>query len=145
MTYDDPLSQRGGHLVENIADTAYAHHGLHDVLLGIVVDERRGLLGVYVKPLLDGRFLVVIALEERSAALVADTFFLRCREMYIVHLLAAFAGPSAGEALEEVAHVHVDIEGDGQRHAHGRENLVEGLCLGRVSRKPVEDESSLAI
>jgi hypothetical protein len=63
-----PLAESGHDLGEDIIDGADTHDRLHDAFFVVVVDEGGRLGVVNVEPLLDRCFLVVVTLEQRTAA-----------------------------------------------------------------------------
>ena len=56
----------------DVVDRPHRVDADQDALLGVVADQRRGLLVVDLEPVPDGLRLVVVALEQLAAAVVAD-------------------------------------------------------------------------
>ena len=85
--------------------------------------------------------LVVVALEQLAAALVADSFDL-CRVILDVPDVAALAaGPAARESLDDFLVVNFELEDDVERGAQVTQNRVEFIGLGNVSREPVQQKA----
>src|SRR3954471_6464952 len=87
--------ERGPDVVVDLAGRAFAVEAPEQVLVLIAVDERARLVVVDLEPVLDGVGLVVVALHELRAVLVADAFVLRRVELDVVEVavLRADAAP----------------------------------------------------
>ncbi len=73
-----------------------------------VLNQRCRLRLVNAQAVADGFFVVVGAVPQVAAALVAAIFQARWGGIDVVHLAAGFTGTAAGEALQQDIEVHID-------------------------------------
>lgn len=108
-----------------------------------MLDQRFGLRIVDLEPLGDDLFLVVGPLNETAffPAVIAVWERPRGRGVDIEHSSAGLADPASREPLEENSQIEIEQHHRGQGRAHFREHPLQGLCLGNVPRKPVQNEA----
>src|SRR5690606_9071473 len=107
--------------------------------------QRLGLRLVHPQAVGDGLLVVVRAVMQRAAALVALVIDARRRGVDVVHLPADLAGAPAGKALDQAVQVDVHQDGGVQRLAEADQHLVQGLRLRDVAREAVHDEAVLRV
>src|SRR5260221_2165016 len=117
---------------------------------GVVADDRGRLLGVALQAVADDVLLVVRALDQFRAALVAGVARGGGAVVDVEdvdHLSGALA--AAGDALDPLGVVHLQVQDDvraraaavGGHHAGFGQDLVQDLRLGDVAREAVEEEA----
>jgi hypothetical protein len=111
----------------------------------VVVDQRRGLLVVDLEPLLDGLRLVVVALNEPRAVLVADALVLGGVVVDVVDVLVLDAYAAARDALDDLVVGGVDQEDGRQAAATAVEGVLEDVGLLGVAREAVQQEAVLGL
>ncbi len=130
---------------ENLVDLAGAFQRVQLVLLAVVLDQRLGLRLVHAQAVADGFLVVVGAVVQRTAALVALAVDLRRRRVDVVHLAADFAGAAAGKTLDQAVEIDVHENRGVHRLAEAHQHLVQRLGLRNVAREAVHDETVLRI
>src|SRR5699024_9249942 len=84
---------------------------------------------------------IVLTLDQRSAAPIADAFNLRRIRFDMVDGTARFAGPATCETGYELLPWDVDFDHRGQLFALVGEDIVEGSRLRLRSREAIEKRS----
>ena len=85
-----------------------------DALVGVEGDQRRRLGVVDLEPVPDDLFLVIVTLEELTAAVVADARHGGGLVNHVPDPLAAPAGTPAGQPLDDLVLVDDKLEDDRQ-------------------------------
>ena len=132
-------------LLENLLDVAAAIDAVLLALRLVIVDQRRGLCLVDAQAIGDGVFVVVGAVVQSAATDVAQAVHFRWRGVGVVHLSAAAAGATPGDALDQQVEIHVDEDRGLQGAAQLVEHGVEGLGLGDVAWEAVENEALFGV
>src|SRR5829696_2671898 len=115
---------RRAEVVVHLGRAARAVEAVEDVVLVVVVDERRGLVPVHLQALADRLLPVVLALAQRLAVDVADLVVLR-RVVLDVVRVAVRAHAPAGQAPDDVVLGHVDEQRGRQPAVDLLQRLVE--------------------
>ena len=101
------------------------------VLALVPVDQRLGLLVVDREALAHGLGLVVVALDQPRAVLVADALVLRRVELHVVDVLALRAGAPAGQPPDHLVVGRLDQEHRGELAAAAVEQARRASRPGR--------------
>src|SRR5574343_788114 len=109
--------------------------------LAVEVDQRLGLRVVDFEALLDGFFLVVIALNQVFTGHVILALDVPRVELDVVGTARRQVGTATGHALDDVAVRHVDFEHEFDRHT----GILHGLSLRNGARETVEQVAVLAV
>src|SRR3954464_14226301 len=119
--------QRGPYVVVHLAGRALAVEAAQHALLLVAVHERARLVVVDLEPVLDGLRLVVVALHELRAVLVADSLVLRRVELDVVEVPVLGADAAAREAADHLVVGHVDQEGSREAPVALAQGVLEHL------------------
>src|SRR5581483_783203 len=141
----DPSAEHFLDAVEDVVHRAFAVDRGELVLLLVVVDQRRGLVLIDLEALADHFLVVVRALHELAAVVIADALLLRRAVVDVVEMAADAAGAPAREPLDQAVELHVQQDRLVQRLALGLEHLVERLRLRERAREAVEDEAEAGV
>src|SRR4051812_42816167 len=132
--------QRGPYVVVDLAGRALAVEAAQDALLLVAVHERARLVVVDLEPVLDGLRLVVVALHELRAVLVADALVLRRVELDVVEVPVLDAHPATAEAADHLVVVDIDHQRGCEPAVAALERVLEHLGLLHRAREAVEQE-----
>jgi hypothetical protein len=89
----------------------------------------------------DGVLTIIVALNQRSLAVIADPGAARGIEEHVVHRPTARTGAPTAEALDELILRHVDAYDVIDRSLARRQPLFQDPSLRNVARKAIEDEA----
>src|ERR1700760_3238528 len=109
-----------------------------NVLVRVEGDQGRRLGAVNLQPVPDDLFLVVVALEELAAAVVADAHHGGRLIEHMPDPLAAPAGATAGQAPDDLVLVDDELEHDREPRIELVEHLLQRVGLGHVPREAVK-------
>src|SRR4051794_8902973 len=141
LVFQAQRGERGTDVIVHLARRALAVEGPQQVALLVVLHERAGLVVVDLEPVLDGLGLVVLALLEPGAVLVADALVLRRVELDVVEVAVLDAHAAAGEAPDHLVVVHVHEQRRGEPAAAPVESLLEDVGLLDGAGEAVEQEA----
>src|SRR5947209_3578451 len=133
--------QRRDRPVGHVVDGPHRVDTDEQTLLRVVADERRGLLVVDLEPVPDRLRLVVVALEQLTAAAVAHTLRRRRVEVQMPDVPAVTAGAAPGQPAYDLVVVDHELEHHVERRVRRQQQVVEGLGLRHVAREAVEQEA----
>src|SRR5882757_4394276 len=103
-------------------------------------NERCCLRRVHLEPMPDSFGLVIVALKELSAALIAAPLVRGRVEIDVPDVPAVMAGAPPGEPPDDFLVVHDELQHHVQAAAHVLEGLLQRLGLRDVAREAVEQE-----
>jgi hypothetical protein len=95
--------------------------------------------------LLDRLRLVVVALDESRAVLVADALVLRGVELHVVHVLVLHALAPSREAPDHLVVADLDQQHRGEQPSAAVERALEHLGLADRAREAVEQEAVVGL
>src|SRR5208282_6115776 len=90
----------------------------------------------------DGLGAVIFALEEASAAAIADTLALRRSFCDVENRLTFFAGAAAAQALDNLVQRQFVVHYGAERNPFFLHQIFQGYGLAEGARKSVEDEAA---
>src|SRR3954452_13426277 len=138
----EPQRREGGpDVVVHLARRPLAVEAAQHVLLLVAVHERARLLVVDVEAVLDRLGLVVVALHQLRAVLVADALVLRRVELDVVEVPVLGADAAAREAAGHLVVLDLDEQRRGQAPVALGERVLEHLRLLHRTREAVEEEA----
>ncbi len=108
-------------------------------------DERFGLGFVNAESVDDGLFVVIAAVTQESAAVVALVIETGGRGIAVVNRSTLGASQTSGQALDEVFGIHLEQDGDREGPVQGLEKLLQCLGLFQIPRKAVKQEPGSGI
>src|SRR5450755_410595 len=113
----------------------------HHALLVVELDQRLGLVVIDAKPVANHVRLIVVALNQARAVLVADSLVLGRIELGVVVVPRLHTHPSPGQPTHKLLVGHVDQQRGGHASPEIRKLLIERFCLLDRPWEAVEDES----
>src|SRR5579875_2083494 len=137
-------AQRRDHrtdMVMHLAGAARAVDPAQQPALVVVLDQRLGLLVVDRQPSAHHLGLVVIALDQARAVLVADALALRGIVLHVVVVARLHAHAPAGEPSDHLCIGDIDQERGCDPTAGACELLIECPSLLKRAREAVQDEA----
>src|SRR5919112_2992202 len=141
LRFESLRSQCGTYPVVHLVGRTGAVEAHQQVLLVVPLDQRLGLVVVHGQPLADGLWLVVVALDEPRAVLVAHALVLRRGELHVVDVVPLRAGPPPRQPAHDLVVRRLDQEHGGQVAALALEDALEHLSLAHGAREAVEEEA----
>src|SRR3954453_14215785 len=145
LVFEAQRGDRRPDVVVDLGGRAGAVEAPQQVAALVVLDERLGLVVVDGQALGDRLRLVVVALDELGAVLVADALTLGRVELDVVGVPVLRAGAPAGQAADDLLVGHVDEQDRGQLAPDLLQRLGQGVGLGDLPREAVEQEAVLGL
>ena len=124
-----------------IGDSVLTVHYAEKTLLLVVCLKRLCLLVIDLESVCNCIGVVILALDQGAAALVANAFHSRLLGNQVIGAAASFADTATGQSGGDDVVCDIDVENSVDRNAHA----VECLGLSDGSREAVKDKAVLAV
>ncbi|MEY4384889.1 MAG: hypothetical protein RLY20_172 [Verrucomicrobiota bacterium] len=129
---------------KNFLGRATGWDGKQQIALAIVVGQRRGAAFVGVHANTHGIGLVILALNEAAAAMIAYPGRFRWQCFRVEDGLALFAGSSTAQTGDNFFNRQIVTDGGIQSDSQFEEQLVQYFCLRHCSGKAIKQDAAIA-